>query len=342
MKKIFVLFLIIAILFSGCIPVEEETKTAEPEQPVLPAPDETETEKPTVDPAAIKANEAGQVMILMYHVIGAEKEGAWKQTADNFRRDLRTLYEEGYTLVDLHDFVENNMQVPAGRTPVVITFDDGSAGHFRYLTGADGSKAIDPACAVGIMLDFAAEHPEFGCAATFYVNDRPFGQQEYWQEKLRELVRLGFSIGNHTHTHPKLNKLTPEQVQKELAGLARMVEEAVPSYQVESLALPHGLSPKDKELAAQGSYEGYTYQHKAVLLVGAQPAYSPVHKEFQPLRLPRVQASSEELGKWLEYFRSHPERRYISDGEPSTVSVPKEWEDRVNKEVMGAKELILY
>jgi len=303
---------------------------------------------PPEDPAEIKArlaelqvNEAGKIMILMYHVIGAPKEGDWVQTADNFRRDLRQLWEEGYSLLSLKDLVENNIATPAGRTPVVLTFDDGTAGHFRYLE-QNGEKIIDPDCAVGILLDFAKEHPEFGHTATFFINDRPFGQKEYWEEKLRHLVELGFDLGNHTLTHPYLNKLSNEQVQKEMAGLAKMVEERVPGYKVSTLALPFGISPQEASLALAGSYDGYSYEHQAVLRVGANPTVGPAVQGFEPARLPRVQASTVELSKWLEYFRKRPQERYISDGDPATIAVPTAEAGKIRQEALQEKTLLVY
>lgn len=352
MKKIFyfVAFALLALLMmTGCqsggqVPAgpQDVTPPAPHVPPVATVPVEEPPHKEQVDLAGIKANEAGKVMILMYHVIGAPREEDWKQTSDNFRRNLQALYEQGYSLISLNDFVENNIRTPAGRTPVVLTFDDGTIGQFRYLVNKDGKKEIDPDCAVGILLDFGKRYPEFGHAATFYVNDRPFGQKEYWQDKLKELVELGFDIGNHTLTHPKLNSISGNRVQKELAGLAKMVEESVPGYRVKSLALPHGLSPQDYSLAMRGSSDGYRYEHLAVLRVGAHPAVSPIARGFDPQRLPRVQASTVELGKWLEYFQKNPQERYISDGDPQTIAVPREKEKDVVKEKIGDKKLILW
>ncbi|MCR4442404.1 MAG: polysaccharide deacetylase family protein [Peptococcaceae bacterium] len=346
MTKKTAVFLLAAVLVlllaqGGCRPAVE-TGEPDPFPGQQPQPGDTSIEPPKADPAAVKVDETGKVMILMYHVIGAEKEAPWKQTAANFRRDLLTLYNEGYSLCSLGDFVANDIRVAAGRTPVIITFDDASAGQFRYLTGENGKKEIDPECAVGIMLDFAEKHPDFGCTATFYINENPFDQKECWKEKLQELVELGFDIGNHTLTHPKLNQLSDESVQKELAGLARLVEQAVPGYQVDSLALPHGISPQNALLAVQGEYMGYRYHHRAVLKVGANPAVSPATRGFDPLRLPRVQASTVELEKWLNYFRKNPAERYVSDGDPSTITIPRGKEGLVDKERIKGKELVVY
>lgn len=292
--------------------------------------------------AAWQANEAGKVMILMYHVIGAAQEKDWAQTTANFRRDLTMLYEQGYSLISLHDFVNNNITTPAGRTPVVLTFDDGTVGHFRYLEDEDGTRKIDPECAVGILLDFGKKHPDFGHTATFYVNNDPPFSQKNWQDKLRELVSLGFDIGNHTVTHAKLNKLSAEGVQKELAGIPELVEETVPGYQVTSLALPYGLSPREYDLAVQGSFDGYTYRHEAVLKVGANPALSPVVQGFEPHNLPRVMASTVELKKWLEYFQKNLAQRYISDGNPQTIAIPAEKEQLLDQSKLAGRTLLIW
>ncbi|HAA35110.1 MAG TPA: hypothetical protein DCD97_07355, partial [Firmicutes bacterium] len=79
-----------------------------------------------------KPNELGEVMILMYHEIGYP-ESAWRRTPENFRLDLENLYEQGYRAISLMDLVRGNIDIPAGTSPVVLTFDDGNKGNFYYL-----------------------------------------------------------------------------------------------------------------------------------------------------------------------------------------------------------------
>ena len=172
-------------------------------------------------------------------------------------------------------------------------------------------------------------------------NDPPFSQKG-WEDKLGQLVELGFDIGNHSVSHAKLNKLSAEEVQKELAGIPRLVEETVPGYKVTSLALPYGLSPQDYSLAVRGTYDGYTYEHDAVLRVGANPALSPVVKNFDPMRLPRVMASTVELQKWLEYFQKNPSQRYISDGDPRTVAIPAGKEELLDQSKLQDRVLLVW
>src|SRR5881396_1048570 len=77
-------------------------------------------------------NELGRVMVLEYHKIDYPEE-RWTRTPENFRRDLETLYARGYRLQSLNGLIEGKITVPAGTTPIVLTFDDSSPGQFRYL-----------------------------------------------------------------------------------------------------------------------------------------------------------------------------------------------------------------
>ena len=73
--------------------------------------------------------------------------------------------------VNVSDYVTRKIDIPAGKKPAVMTFDDGSETQLQL--SADG--VVDPDTAVGIMLDFAEAHPDFRPAGTFYVNRDPFG-----------------------------------------------------------------------------------------------------------------------------------------------------------------------
>ncbi|MGH7418303.1 MAG: hypothetical protein ACREKB_11060, partial [Candidatus Rokuibacteriota bacterium] len=90
----------------------------------------------------LRPNELGRVMILEYHKIDYPEE-RWTRTPENFRRDLETLYARGYRLLALNDLLDGRITLPAGTTPVVLTFDDSSPGQFRYLQ-RNGDLEIDP------------------------------------------------------------------------------------------------------------------------------------------------------------------------------------------------------
>jgi hypothetical protein len=301
-----------------------------------------------IDLKAVKPNEAGKIMVLMYHVIG-ESEGEWSRRWENFRKDLEVLYEKGYRLISLNDYLENNIRVEAGYTPLVITFDDGTQGQFNIIE-KDGRLVVDPKSAVGIMEDFYNRHPDFGLEATFYVYyPIPFRQKEFVEYKLKYLVGKGMDIGNHTYGHANLGTLDGEGVQYQLGKMVADTKKYLPEYEVDSLALPYGANAKEqyREYVYRGSYQGIGYENKGVLLVGANPATSPMDKRFDPYRIPRVRATddpaiSSDMYDWLEYFDENPEERYISDGDETVVTVPREMEARVDSQKLGGKKLRVY
>jgi hypothetical protein len=284
---------------------------------------------------AFVPNELGQIMIIEYHLIGAP-ESQWRRTPDNFRKDLATLYENGYYPVPLKDVVNANLKVPTGKSPFVITFDDSSQGQFRFLKQGD-RLLVDPDCAVGIMESFKKLHPDFPLTATFYVLPqipkglRLFGQEEYIKEKLEYLKAHGYEIGNHTYWHQNLGKVDDIGVQKQIALCVKEIQAYLPGYPVQSLALPLGVHPKNRDLEHDGIYQGQKYHNDSVLLVGSGPVPSPYSNKFDPYKLERIQAGDTAWGpkSYITAFQKNPSLRYISDGDPATVSVPKSSADKV-------------
>ncbi|MBE3590610.1 MAG: polysaccharide deacetylase family protein [Firmicutes bacterium] len=303
-----------------------------------------------VPPGPLAPNEAGQIMVLMYHQIRRDsRDWRWSRTPEGFRQDLEALYERGYRPVNMVDVVRGRIDVPRGYTPVVLTFDDSTEGQLRFLPAAGGSTAppatlkeavarLDPDCAVGILVAFHEEHLDWPLRASFYVNagTGPFGPRDEGEIKLRLLAALGFEIGNHTYTHENLNALSEEGTRRQLALDQAAVAKAVPGYELLTLALPFGGYPKRPDLLKSGEADGTRYRNLAFLLVGANPAPSPFLSTFDPYRVPRVQVvdparklSATFPYTWLAEFDKHPERRFVSDGDPDTVTVPPEAAQKV-------------
>ena len=282
-------------------------------------------------------NELGRVMILEYHKIDYPEE-RWTRTPENFRRDLETLYAKGYRLINLGDLLDRRIQVPAGTTPVVLTFDDSSPGQFRYVE-ANGSVQIDPKSAIGVLETFIAEKPDFGRGGTFYVlpgaskPNRLFNQPEYEGRKLQYLVSHGYEIGNHTLWHANLAKYPEATVRAQVAEAQVWIQRHVPDYKTRTIALPHGVYPTDVSWVLHGSAKGTTYNHDAVLMVAGGPAPSPFSRTFDPVRLPRIQAVERDLAYWLNYFDKNPNERFVSDGDANSVTVPAASRDRLRAEL---------
>lgn len=278
-------------------------------------------------------NELGRIPVLEYHLIGAE--GRWGRSPENFRADLELLYARGYRPISLRDLAAGDIDLPAGTSPVVFTFDDASPGQFSYLED-NGELRIDPRSAVGIWLDFARDRPEWTNKAVFcmlsgaeagrsFFGDKGIdGQKTAWRHrKVAFLAEQGFELCNHTLWHANLARYGDDMVQEQIARLQLAVDSAVPGYRMRSFALPLGEWPKNRELAARGSWtdpatgKTTSYEHDVVLLVAGGPTRSPHDPEYDGQRVMRVQVYADELTKVLDRL-DRDGTRYVSDGNPAT------------------------
>lgn len=336
---------------SQTTPQETDKTDSTDNNPTTAVTTEPEPEVPQIDLSKIKPNENGKIMVVMFHNFIEKYESGDKEyttTFEEFRKLLQTLYDEGYRLISLSDLLNNNIKVEAGCIPIVFTFDDGTPGQFN-LVEKDGALASNKQSAVGIMEEFYAEHPDFGLEGTFYVNLNlgTFQGTGTLEDRLKYLVDKGFEIGNHTFNHVHLNEIKDaETIQKEIGSNRNKMNELIPGYEMNTFSLPYG--QPSKELAgyvAKGEYEGKSYENLAILEVGWDPSVSPVSKNYNPLSIHRVRASGIvpvdcDLGWWLKQLSR--EEQYISDGNPETISIPKEKESAVDIERLGNKKLVIY
>lgn len=298
---------------------------------------------------ALEVNEMGQVMVLMYHHI-REPEAEWSRTPDNFREDLKNLYEANYRPVRLEDYATGNINTPAGKTPVVLTFDDGNQNNFNMIEDEAGEWIIDPDSAVGILMDFHEKHPDFMPHATFFINGgTPFGQADWVDFKLNFLVDNGMDIGNHTETHRHLGDVDADTLQRELGRIVQLVQKYVPDYEVNTFALPFGSRPQNEELRnylVAGEFEDVSYHHVAVLEVGWDPYHSPYHKNFDGSAIRRVRASETKVDgvgmyDWMNAFETGSRHPFISDGNPERIVVPDWFSENINPE-LSEDEIFIY
>lgn len=352
-----------SMLLSGCAKSEKlekgntPTNTQSTTQKVVNNPTSTPTETPkpsptpAVDLAKVKPNEAGKIMVVMFHnfietYTSGDKE--YTTTFDDFRKLLQTLYDKGYRLINVNDYLNNNINVPVGCVPMMFTFDDGTAGQFN-LVEENGKLMANKLSAVGIMEEFNKTHPDFGLKGTFYVNLglKTFEGKGTVAERLKYLTDKGFEIGNHTLTHVSLPQVkSAEKIQQEVGGNQKKMLEFIPGYKLNSLALPFGQSSKElQEHVVKGEFEGVKYENFALMEVGAGPTVSPVHKKSTPLSMSRVRATGitpvqADLSWWLNNISRSDE--YVSDGNPKVVTVPKAKEADVDREKLKGKELSVY
>ncbi|RJL22134.1 polysaccharide deacetylase family protein [Bailinhaonella thermotolerans] len=278
---------------------------------------------PKADPAKVKANELGLVPVLMYHQIIDKPTTVYDRTPADFRAELERLAREGYVPVTAGEYATGRIDIPAGKHPVVLTFDDSTTSQFALR--ADGQ--VEPKTAVGILMDVARRNPGFRPKATMFVNGNPFN---LGARGLQWLHKNGFEVGNHTLTHANLATASAAGVQKEIAANQKQIQDALPGTQVTTLALPFGIKPRPERLAQQGTSAAGSYSHKGVFLVGSNPAVSPHSSSYDPANIPRIRSQGKKgpeanFGSfvWLTRLSKTPENLYTSDGDPKRISYPK-------------------
>ncbi|MDQ1709794.1 MAG: hypothetical protein QOG49_1179 [Frankiaceae bacterium] len=264
----------------------------------------------------------------MYHQIVANPgSDRYNQTPAAFVAELGSLYADGYVPVTAAQFVAGSIDIPAGKHPVVLTFDDSTVSQF----GLTASGAVKPGTAVALLLAFAAAHPGFPPVATMYVNfaPPPFAGTSP-AKALHWLVAHGFEIGNHTLSHANLRQVGPAKAVEEIAKDQQAIAAALPGYDVTTFALPFGVHPTPGSIAWQGNAGGTSYHFAGVMEVGANPAHSPYDSAFSGTKIPRIRSQSlpgadepYESKHWLAWLRLHRDQLYTSDGDPGTIWYPR-------------------
>jgi len=357
----------ISLLFSGCgsspklgdangsaSPGATDPNMGGESSPASPEPTPTEKPVPTIDVQIVKPNEAGKIMVVMFHNFVESftptkyDDGQYTTTFSEFEKLLQELYDKDYRLISMMDYLNNNIDVPAGCIPMIFTFDDGTPGQFN-LVNENGTLKANKKSAVGIMEEFNEKHPDFGLKGTFYVNlgNGTFEGEGTLEQRLKYLVDKGFEIGNHTYNHINLRDTTSAaEIQKQIALNQKTVSELIPGYIMKTFSLPYGLPSKElQSFVKKGSHEGLEYDNLAIMEVGWDPALSPVSKNFNPLSVHRVRSSGInpvdcDLAWWLESLSRG--EQYVSDGNPETITIPEGKLENVDQDRLQGKKLVTY
>lgn len=292
-------------------------------------------------------NELGNVPIMMYHGIvdinsndtkytggNVDKDG-YNRTAEAFRNDLEFYYSKGYRMISLDDYVDGIVDVELGKSPIILTFDDGNINNFKVIGEKNGELLIDPNCAVGILEEFKKKYPDYNVTATFFVNSGLFEQPEYNDRILNWLVDNGYDVGNHTMSHVDFTKVDYDRSIKEIGGLYNILDRIIPDKYVSIVALPFGspykLSHSNYDAILSGVYDNKEYITKAALRVGWEAELSVFNKDFNPKFLKRIRAYDND-GKDFDIemnFKLLENKRYISDGNKDIIVIREKDKDRL-------------
>jgi len=246
--------------------------------------------------ALSEPDESGRIPILMYHHISEKLDTIYNVPPDSFRKQLEQFYEAGFVLISLSSYYDDDFLVPAGRMPLILTFDDGHGNNFRFLD--DGS--IDPDCAIGVIEEFGREHPDFGHTATIFFNAGehviPFRVRSTAAEKLNWMFDNDYEVGNHTTDHVNLKNCDAYQVRRQVGLCQAALIKYAPRLEgeIRFFAYPYGATPQDQESFAalkSGSFNGTSWTMDLCMKAWEGPAPSPADATFWALRyaIPRIE-----------------------------------------------------
>jgi peptidoglycan/xylan/chitin deacetylase (PgdA/CDA1 family) len=335
------------------VPQAPPRQVASPEPTLAPEP------KPTEEPAGdfitylepdegVGANELGRIPILMYHafVYGEENTDEWTLTFDQFREQLDWLVANDFVMVGLNSVIHRDFDVPAGKKPVVLTFDDASGGQYRLQAAADGGLELNPDTALAILEEYKQEYPEFAGPAFFavlpdwcfyYPDDNDPATCE---ERLQWLVDNGYEVGNHTMGHENLTDAPVDVFKYQVFGPTQWFAERIsgPNNLADVLVLPYGAYPAQDDIRAW-LFDGFWYEEEyfvptLVLEVGGGPARSPFHIEWTT-NLSRYNTDPGLFWEWADIMDAGEVELFVSDGDPDTVTVPEGWEEALNQELIS-------
>jgi peptidoglycan/xylan/chitin deacetylase (PgdA/CDA1 family) len=210
-------------------------------------------------------------LILCYHAVSSAWRTELAVGETQLAWQLAALRRHGYVGLT---FAESERARLADRLPkrtVVVTFDDGFASTSRARPALE--EAGFPGT-IFVVTDFV----ESGDALSFIPNgSAPEAADELaplgWSE-LAELRELGWEVGSHTVTHPRLPDIDAPELQRELELSRETIERRLGSC--ETLAYPYGAA--DERVAAAAAEAGYL---AACTLTGA-------HRVDEPFRRSRV------------------------------------------------------
>jgi len=278
-----------------------------------PLPTETPTPVPSTPLTATVWEQDPFTVVLTYHQFAAnhaKQSTGLKVRFEDFEHQLNQLYDAGFSLVTLEDWMSGKIVVPPGRRPLILSLDDL---YFNNQIRLDHETMEPlPDTGMGILWRFYQEHPDFGYSAALFVNlgNKLYGNPDDpdWEMQLAETVSWGIDHDlipyNHFYTHPQLHISSPQEILWELEMNDLYLRELLTMAGRQDLilglenmiALTYGVWPRsgdDKAMLSYKNPEGEPVRMVAEIDVIYLEKYlpAPYDPAYNPFRLPRHVAS---------------------------------------------------
>ena len=169
--------------------------------------------------------------ILTYHTL--DDDGSVLSTPPRlFAEQLAWLAEAGIPVVPLNEVDRDPDRVESQMPRVAIAFDDGFLSVYEHALPLLQRHRF-PAT-VFLVTDYCGKTNAWPSQPP-HVTRRPLLD---WTH-LREMVQAGVTVGSHTRTHANLTRLSPLEIEAELEGSKRAIEDML-GHPVDTLAYPYG------------------------------------------------------------------------------------------------------
>lgn len=295
----------------------------------------------------VSPNENGDIMVVMYHSIArTTNHYEWHRTKSEFIQDINYMYTHDYVLISMAEYLSGNIDIPKGKTPILITFDDGIKSCYSLVENEEGKLVVNSDTLVGILENFKNKHPDFGTGGVLYLTKQPFDNDAFYnnasqgsyEDRLRYLLSLGYEIGNHTYSHNKMNSMNYKTIESEIGKLNNMVYDLTGKKTI-YLAYPYGITPNKNYMKAvrDGEYKGISYNIQSAVLAGPEEPYftNPLNNDFDVYNISRTIAGSGDIMDmywYFKYYKENPDKKYVSDGNPGVLTIKKENKGKLNIE----------
>lgn len=191
------------------------------------------------------ASRATGAAILTYHAL--DDDGSVLSTPPRlFAEHLALLDEAGIAVVPLSDLGRDPAGPGSGTPRVSIAFDDGFLSVYEHALPLLQRHRF-PAT-VFVVTDYCGKTNGWPSQPR-HVTRRPLLD---WAQ-LREMTGAGIAVGSHSRTHPDLTRLPRHEVEAELDGSKRDIEDAL-GRAVETLAYPYGAYDDKVRAVAHGHF----------------------------------------------------------------------------------------
>ncbi|WP_022818844.1 polysaccharide deacetylase family protein [Fusobacterium russii] len=193
-----------------------------------------------------------EVPVLMYHRVINSKDNEGVHGTyiyqDIFRKHLQYLKKNNYEVITFKDLkkISWRNRFNSNKKYIIITFDDGYVDNYEL--------------AFPILKEFNFKATIFLMAESTYnewdvrsSNEKIFPLMT--KDMILEMQNYGIEFGAHTFNHPKLNKISNEDIEYQVVDCKKVLEEKI-SSDIITFAYPYGLlNDYAKKMARKAAYD---------------------------------------------------------------------------------------